>query len=302
MHPTVSVIIPAYNGASFIAETIHSVLGQTVGCEIVVVDDGSGDCSASIVEAFGEPVRLVTQKNGGTAAARNRGLAAARGEWIAFLDQDDLWVPEKLKLQLAIAQREGPCAVYGGVEFFDHETGSVTSTHCPPLNMDYHQVLGFEILALQTLLLPAEAARKVAFDPSLKGTDDWDFCIRIARDIPLKCVPRTLARVRIHSDQAGRQRELMFTNCLRVLHKNRAAHGKRCDQCAASLRRGRHRINAWYYEYLREEIVTAVRSVNPLRACRATFKTLSRTPDQLACTFRRKARRVLGLAPCVEPA
>lgn len=302
MQPTVSVIIPVYNGEAFLADAIRSVLQQTVGCEIVVVDDGSSDRSAAIAEAFGEPVRLVRQKNAGTAAARNSGLAAARGEWVAFLDQDDQWMAEKLERQLAVAGRTGRCAVYGGVEFFDHQTGTITGVHCPPHRMDYHEVLGFEILALQALLLPAETARKVAFDASLKGTDDWDFCIRVALELPLMCVPETLARIRIHPGQAGRQRESMFTNCLRVLHKNEAAHGKRCSGCSAAVRRGRRRINAWYYEYLREEIVTGVRSVNPLRACRATFKTLSRTPDQLASTFKRKARRAFGLAPLVEPA
>jgi glycosyltransferase involved in cell wall biosynthesis len=99
--PTVSVIIPCYNGARFLRETLGSVLAQTHPvCEVIVVDDGSTDDSAAVAESFGPPVRVIRQANQGESVARNRGLDEAQGEWIAFLDADDVWLPEKTERQL----------------------------------------------------------------------------------------------------------------------------------------------------------------------------------------------------------
>lgn len=98
---TVSAIVPVYNGAQFIAETIDSILTQTRQVdELIVVDDGSTDDTASAVAQFGTAVRYVRQDNQGPAAARNRGIAMANGTFLAFLDADDRWMPEKISVQL----------------------------------------------------------------------------------------------------------------------------------------------------------------------------------------------------------
>lgn len=100
-HPFISVVIPVYNRAAFIAEAIDSVLIQNVeGVEIIVVDDGSTDTSADVVAGYGDRVRLIRQENAGCAAARNTGIEASRGTWIAALDSDDYWLPGKLVAQL----------------------------------------------------------------------------------------------------------------------------------------------------------------------------------------------------------
>ena len=99
--PLVSVIIPVYNGARYLRPALESVFAQTYHpFEVIVVDDGSTDDSGAIAQSFPE-VRYIQQANQGVAAARNHGIDAARGEFFAFLDQDDLWTPEKLKLQMA---------------------------------------------------------------------------------------------------------------------------------------------------------------------------------------------------------
>ncbi len=99
---TISVVIPCYNGAKYLRETLDSVLVQTHPVlEVIVVDDGSTDDSAAIAESFGPPVRVIRQPNQGESVARNRGIDEARGDWVAFLDADDLWEPEKLARQLA---------------------------------------------------------------------------------------------------------------------------------------------------------------------------------------------------------
>lgn len=102
----VSVVIPAFNASQFIKRTIDSVLAQTYrDFELIVVDDGSTDSTAEIVKNYGSTVRYILQENAGDGPARNTGIAAANGEWIAFLDHDDEWLPEKLELQTALLER-----------------------------------------------------------------------------------------------------------------------------------------------------------------------------------------------------
>jgi glycosyltransferase involved in cell wall biosynthesis len=98
---TVSVVIPCYNAEPFLRETLDSVLGQTFpALEVIVVDDGSTDQSAAIAESYGPPVRVIRQSNQGESVARNRGIDESIGDWIAFIDADDLWLPEKIESQL----------------------------------------------------------------------------------------------------------------------------------------------------------------------------------------------------------
>jgi glycosyltransferase involved in cell wall biosynthesis len=103
MHPPrVSIVIPTYNRAWTLAEAIDSVLGQTFASfEIIVVDDGSTDGTARLLQRYGSAVRVLRQINQGVSAARNAGIRSARGELIALLDSDDLWRPEKLARQVA---------------------------------------------------------------------------------------------------------------------------------------------------------------------------------------------------------
>lgn len=102
----VSVVIPCYNRAGILGRAIRSALAQTVvPDEIIVVDDGSRDESVAVARGFGDRVRVIEQPNGGAAAARNRGIAAAQGDWIAFLDSDDEWNSDKLERQLTAARR-----------------------------------------------------------------------------------------------------------------------------------------------------------------------------------------------------
>lgn len=101
-HPTISVLIPAYNAAGCVSTAIESVLAQTFPpAEIIVVDDESADRTAEVVASFGAAVRLLRQKNAGPAAARNHAAREAVGDWLALLDADDAWQPEKLERQLA---------------------------------------------------------------------------------------------------------------------------------------------------------------------------------------------------------
>lgn len=100
--PVVSTIIPAYNAAAFVGKAIDSALAQDVPQQIIVVNDGSRDDTAVVVAGYGSAVTLINQSNGGVSAARNRGIAEATGEFVAFLDADDVWLPGKLPAQLKL--------------------------------------------------------------------------------------------------------------------------------------------------------------------------------------------------------
>ena len=102
----VSVIIPTYNRWPLVQEALESVLAQSYRWfEIVVVDDGSTDGTAEKLQEIAAPVRLIVQPNGGVSSARNRGIAAAQGKYVAFLDSDDLWLPKKLEIQTTFMER-----------------------------------------------------------------------------------------------------------------------------------------------------------------------------------------------------
>jgi len=102
----ISAVIPAYNAEQFIRRTIDSVLAQTyTDYEIIVIDDGSTDNTAEVVKSYGSKVRYFYQQNSGDGAARNAGIYAAKGEWVAFLDHDDEWLPDKLKIQMELLSR-----------------------------------------------------------------------------------------------------------------------------------------------------------------------------------------------------
>lgn len=134
--PLVSVIIPVYNGGSYLAEAIESVLTQTyTGTEIIVIDDGSTDGSPEIVRKFSPVVKYYYQSNAGTGAARNHGIEVARGSFFAFLDADDLWLQDKLSLQIAAFQdKSGVDIVFGHVKQFhspELDETERSKTHCP---------------------------------------------------------------------------------------------------------------------------------------------------------------------------
>jgi glycosyltransferase involved in cell wall biosynthesis len=116
----ISAVIPVYNGELYLAEAISSALNQTSPvAEIIVIDDGSQDRTAEVVKQFDGKVRYYRQPRAGAGAARNLGVEKAAGDLIAFLDADDLWLPEKTALQLALLSADETCeAVFGGVEEF----------------------------------------------------------------------------------------------------------------------------------------------------------------------------------------
>jgi glycosyltransferase involved in cell wall biosynthesis len=116
--PLISVVVPCFNTERYIAEALDSVLAQPVrGVQVIVIDDGSTDRSAEIIRGYDDRIEYRRQANGGIGAARNAGIALARGTYLAFLDADDIWTPGSLPLRLETLRGGAEC-VYGGVEHF----------------------------------------------------------------------------------------------------------------------------------------------------------------------------------------
>jgi glycosyltransferase involved in cell wall biosynthesis len=198
-NPKVSVIIPTYNRAATVQKAIESVLAQTVtDLEVIVVDDGSLDDTGTILgRIYANRIRYFAQVNQGVSAARNKGIAKARGEWVAFLDSDDLWVREKLEWQLKALKRFAPdCgACYTDVQLFNH---SETRTMFQMAQGSYvHEgEMGVNPQVLKVLVIPGGAGMVVCpssllartdlvrrtggLNPKLRFQQDTEFMFRLA--------------------------------------------------------------------------------------------------------------------------
>ncbi|MDR0220626.1 MAG: glycosyltransferase [Lachnospiraceae bacterium] len=178
----VSIVIPVYNAEKYIAETIKSVLAQTyTDWELILVDDGSADESvariAEVLLVVPDKVRgriqvIRKEKNEGAAAARNAGLYLAKGRYLAFLDGDDLWLPDKLAKQLAFMEKTGAAFSFTGYEFGDENAApSGKVVHVPP-TLDYRGALSRTVISTITVLFDVSVLGKELLEmPSIKSED-----------------------------------------------------------------------------------------------------------------------------------
>lgn len=195
--PPISVIIPAFNAERFLAETIESLLAQTLPpMEIVLVDDGSTDGTAEVARRFGSRVNYQLRPHSGIAATRNHGLSVARGEWIAFLDADDVWLPDKLQLQAARLLAEPH------LQYVTAQTEIFLEPGCerPP---NYHpSYLEGKQFGLLSSFLGRKAVFETVgkFDTQFICAEDMDWFAR-AKDlrVPTVSLAEVLARKRVHS-------------------------------------------------------------------------------------------------------
>jgi glycosyltransferase involved in cell wall biosynthesis len=202
---TVSVIIPTFNYARFLGEAIDSALAQSYApLEIIVVDDGSTDATSEVLAAYGDRIRVLRQKNEGVAMARNAGIAAARGDYLAFLDSDDAWYPRKLELQMPRFEAEPALGlVHCGAETID-SAGRMLSASTGGMEGRVAEAMlrmDREVINPQgsSIVVPKRVAEEIGgFDPRLPPSEDWDFCYRIAARYPVGYVAAALVRYRLH--------------------------------------------------------------------------------------------------------
>jgi glycosyltransferase involved in cell wall biosynthesis len=183
-HVKVSVVIPTYNGAAEVRRAIDSALAQE-GCEVEVipVNDGSTDDTAYVLNSYGSRIRAVHQKNSGPAATRNAGIAAATGDWVAFLDHDDYWQPRKLAAQIAAASRTGADVIYTNAQNFG-DVNRVAKLRSNPDEMPegdlFEHLLLDNFIVVSSTMVRRELLEKVGGFNAPPGVEDWDLWLRLA--------------------------------------------------------------------------------------------------------------------------
>jgi glycosyltransferase involved in cell wall biosynthesis len=205
--PRVSVIIPAYNSGRTIKPTLESVFAQTFSdYEVIVIDDGSTDDTRAQAEAFGARVRYAYQRNRERSAARNHGIRLAQGKYIAFLDADDQWRPEKLAKQVALLDRNSDLAlVYCWANLID-PSGAQRGLIGQDFPIEQAEncaafeglLLGRSIPTLCTVIRAACLVTTGVFDEQICYIEDWDLWLRFALHYPIGFVPAALADYQMH--------------------------------------------------------------------------------------------------------
>lgn len=288
MTPTVTVVIPTYNLASLLPEAIASVRAQQwPNLEIIVVDDGSTDDTESVLGGLARDgdLLLLQQENAGAAAARNLGIAEARGEWIAFLDADDFWLPGKLTTQFeALEKRPNAAFSYTDVTL-RLSSGEENDLQCGTAGRPLlTQLLGGNLFATPTVVVRRDCLHEVGlFDARLRTGEDWDMWLRLAARFEHVRVARPLTVIRV-ADQTRFPLETLEWCTLQALER---LFSCRCVQrdwpgVASSQRL----IYSWHYSVLARSYLWHWRLAD---FCRLAFRALMAHPAGLS--YLARARR-----------
>jgi len=227
--PTVSVIIPTYNHRAFILETCESVFKQTyTDYEIIVVNDASPDDTKEVLRPLAEAgkIRYIDQPHAGQAAARNRGLAEATGEFVAFLDDDDLWVPDKLEWQVKLMEEySNVVLIYGYCgRVGDGDRWRWPDAHAPTGDVRQPFLTQNWIVSPGQALMRRQTLYDVGgFDETIWGADDWDLYIRMSRWGDFIFENRVGLYHRVHADNASKDYWRMYGNSEKLLYKHLGA-------------------------------------------------------------------------------
>lgn len=221
----VSVIIPTYNARQYICRAVDSALAQTYqDIEIIVVDDGSTDDTVGVLKKYGGKVRILSQKNSGPSAARNKGIREARGQYIAFLDSDDRWASEKLEKQLGVIQDDPAVRfVNCSVCFIDEDTGKkrTESKSDIPRQKFLHKLHVENLVGSPSGWLVARECFDAAgvFDESLKVAEDWELALRICKRYKYSVLPQTLLYMTVRPGSQSSDARRNLENELRFIDK-----------------------------------------------------------------------------------
>lgn len=226
--PPVSVILCAYNGADFLAATVDSALAQTYSAfELIVIDDGSTDGSPELLRKYSDPrVRTIRQRNLGAAAALQTGIEIARGKYVALLDQDDLWEPDKLECHVDVLESKPDVDLtfswFRVIDGQGNDIGLHSSRHSGTISFA-DLLRDFVIGAASNVVIRGSALLGVQVDASLPRVYDWDLCLRIALLAPdnVEAIPRELMRYRRRGGQISSNVNALKQEWLRALEKLR---------------------------------------------------------------------------------
>lgn len=220
----VSVVMPIYNGERYIGDTLRAVLNQTYdNLEIICIIDGTKDRSADIIRSFGDDrIRLFEHPNQGATATRNRGLAMARGEYVQFVDQDDVLHPDYLEATIREMNRTGSTAVAVNGRVIDSEGRTIRRMYRvnkPKLTLD-RLLQGNQMYTSSQVLMKREALLKIGeFDVLADQADDWDMWIRHAMHGKIVFLDRELLSYRRHDSNQSHNHDKMLRSELHIVER-----------------------------------------------------------------------------------
>jgi len=208
-NPFISVIIPTYNRGWIVKEAIDSVLAQDfINFELIVVDDGSTDSTQSILDTYCNAIIVIKQKNRGVSSARNKGIATAQGKYIAFLDSDDLWFPQKLSLQVDFIKKNPNALILQTEEIWIKNGQRINPKyrHKKSSGMFFERSLNLCLISPSAVMISKDLFDKVGtFDNNFPVCEDYDLWLRITYKYPAYLIDTPLVIKRGgHDDQLSK--------------------------------------------------------------------------------------------------
>lgn len=281
MLPLVSAIIPTYNKSGLLAEAIDSVLHQTYkNIEIIVVDDGSTDDTSQVVSKYGAKVRYYYKENGGNADARNFGIKRANGCYLAFLDHDDLWYPERIEELVGILEENpGFGAVISETQYISVD-GRVLrysnyKKNFPLGGSNINYMLRHLPGCFSNLVVRSVIARRIGdIDEDLKAAADLEYFFRISLDSKIALYPKPLLKYR--KTETSLSNKLFTSNRLNFINKIKKNHPNISSKYRAIIRKTEASVHLSYAEdllygkYVRESMTELIKSIY----CRPTLKAV----------------------------
>jgi len=283
--PKVSVIIPTYNRTHYVCEAIDSVLSQTFkDLEVIVVDDGSTDDARQVLENYSSRIYYIYQENRGRSEARNKGIKAAKGEYIAFLDDDDIWLPYKLERQVQFLDAHPDIGLVNTftevVDEHGHILGQETKQHLQLYKKAIHIGYTYEgmsklcVMFISSVVLRKECVDTIGvFDSHAEALEDWDLYLRLALKYRIGIIPEPLIMYRQHQSQTSRNE--FIRGRINVALKHLALLDSNCDSAYGKGIRYNfymHLANAYYmdrqFRMFRTYALKALKS-NPLALLRS---------------------------------
>ena len=221
--PDISVIIPVYNTGTLLCETVNSVLGQSFSdFELILVDDGSKQETKEIINSFTDSrIKIIFKENGGVASARNTGLAAAKGTYIALLDHDDLWHKDKLSRQKSMLDKDNDAVlVYSPIECFgSSDTISIPNYECVNGNAFLSELQQNKIHSTSCVMFRRDIVteNKIFFSSKTVPCDDWHFYLQLSQYGKFLCASGVPVYYRLHSGNQSSDVSKMYKAGIRVL-------------------------------------------------------------------------------------
>jgi glycosyltransferase involved in cell wall biosynthesis len=208
-NPSISVIIPTYNRCWILKEAIDSVLSQEyTNFEVIVVDDGSDDATAALLSSYGDDITIIYQENRGVSTARNVGILMAKGDYIAFLDSDDMWLPDKLSCQVDFFQSHPEAAICQTDEIWIRNSVRVNpkSRHKKPSGMIFEPSLQLCLVSPSAVMIQKNLFEEIGlFNEAFPACEDYDLWLRIGLYYPIYLIGLKMVVKRGgHDDQLSR--------------------------------------------------------------------------------------------------